>query len=96
MMTDEEIDNDIDDNDTDIDAELADGAEDSEAASEGSAAREEPVSEVSMAMREQMRQQLQDEVEAFLSKGGKIDYIEPNVSADPPQKPQNNYCSRPI
>lgn len=52
--------------------------------------------DLSISSRDKVRKQLEDEVEAFLAKGGKIDQVAPNVTADPPQKPQNNYCSRPI
>ena len=46
--------------------------------------------------RQKLRDQLQSEVEAFLAKGGKIQEVDAHVTADPPQKPTNNYCSRPI
>ncbi|BFM18620.1 hypothetical protein R50073_48030 [Maricurvus nonylphenolicus] len=52
--------------------------------------------DLSISSRDKVRKQLEDEVEAFLAKGGQIDQVAPNVTADPPQKPQNNYCSRPI
>lgn len=52
--------------------------------------------DLSISSRDKVRKQLEDEIEAFLAKGGKIDQVAPNVTADPPQKPQNNYCSRPI
>lgn len=35
-------------------------------------------------------------MEEFLSKGGKVQEVEPNVVADPPKKPDNKYGSRPI
>ncbi|NIB39415.1 hypothetical protein HBA55_07450 [Pseudomaricurvus alkylphenolicus] len=46
--------------------------------------------------RKKERDQLQAEIEAFLAKGGKIEKVDPHVTADPPQKPGNNYTSRPI
>lgn len=42
------------------------------------------------------RKRLQDEVEAFLARGGKIDYVAPNVVSDPPKKPESNYGGQPI
>lgn len=45
---------------------------------------------------EDVRSELQDQVELFLKQGGMIQEIEANVMADPPQKPSNNYGSRPI
>ncbi len=35
-------------------------------------------------------------MEEFLSRGGKVQEIEPNVVADPPRKPDSKYGSRPI
>lgn len=46
--------------------------------------------------RKQIREQLQSEIDAFLARGGTIEKVDSRVSADPPQKPANNYCSRPI
>ncbi len=49
-----------------------------------------------VAERERIRERLQDDVEAFLARGGKIEDV-PNVyRADPPKKPQSNYGSRSI
>ena len=42
------------------------------------------------------RDEISEQVEAFLASGGKIDYVEPNVLADPPKKPTSNYGSQPI
>jgi hypothetical protein len=50
----------------------------------------------SIASRQKLRSQVDDEVEAFLKKGGAINEIESNVMADPPRKPTSNYGSRPI
>lgn len=49
-----------------------------------------------LASRARLRSQMDDDIEKFLSKGGKISEIEPNVTADPPTKPVNSYGSRPI
>lgn len=46
--------------------------------------------------RADLRTELDRQVQDFLSGGGEIQDIEPNVMADPPKKPQNNYGSRPI
>lgn len=46
--------------------------------------------------RERARKQLNDEVETFLAQGGVIDEVAPDVSGDPPRKPQPKYGSRPI
>ncbi len=55
--------------------------------------REEVVDEVSVYNRHKIRVQLQSEVEAFLARGGAIQQIDNNVTADPPQKPSNQYGS---
>jgi hypothetical protein len=46
--------------------------------------------------RERLREQLANEVAEFLARGGKIDYIESNVLADPPRKPPCNYGGQPL
>ena len=46
--------------------------------------------------REAARVQMEAQMQAFLAKGGEIQNIDAHVTADPPQKPTNNYCSRPI
>lgn len=50
----------------------------------------------SLAEKNREREALQRQVEEFLARGGTINHIDPNVCADPPQKPSNNYGSRPI
>ena len=50
----------------------------------------------SIASRQKLRSKMDNEIEAFLKKGGAINEIEPNVMADPPRKPTSNYGSRPI
>ena len=44
------------------------------------------------ALRDEMDRQIQD----FLSRGGRIQEVDPNVTADPPRKPESDYGSRPI
>lgn len=46
--------------------------------------------------RSPIRDQLADDIAAFLQRGGSIDQIDPDVTADPPKKPQSNYGSRAI
>ncbi len=52
--------------------------------------------ELTEAQRQEIRCQLQSDVEAFLSQGGQVQQIEDNVRADPPRKPTINYGSSPI
>ncbi|MFS1525041.1 hypothetical protein ACL7TT_13185 [Microbulbifer sp. 2304DJ12-6] len=57
---------------------------------------EEFAEERSVTSRERARSQLSADVEEFLDGGGAISEIDPDVSADPPRKPQPKYGSRPI
>ena len=50
----------------------------------------------SLVAKNREREELSRQVEEFLSRGGKINQIDANVCADPPQKPSSNYGSRPI
>ncbi|WGL15150.1 hypothetical protein PVT68_10220 [Microbulbifer bruguierae] len=52
--------------------------------------------ERSISSRQRARSQLNEEVDAFLAGGGAINEIAPDVTADPPRKPQPKYGSRPI
>jgi len=83
-------------NEEEIEAEeLAEEEEEAGSYSAASAAVETPI-EDSIAAREVLRQQIQNDVEAFLARGGVISEIEPNVVSDPPRKPQSNYGGQPI
>ncbi len=53
-------------------------------------------SDRSVSSREHIRSQLSADIEAFLSKGGSIQTVDPNITADPPRKPSSSYGSRPI
>jgi hypothetical protein len=46
--------------------------------------------------RRRIRQTMNEDVEAFISAGGCISHIAPNVTADPPKKPGNRYGGRSI
>lgn len=46
--------------------------------------------------RKHIRNQLEADIEAFLRAGGSIQQIDPNITADPPQKPEAKYGGRPI
>ena len=54
------------------------------------------VEDCSVSSRERLREELNSAVEAYLASGGKIERVDPHVTADPPKKPDNNYGSRPI
>lgn len=63
---------------------------------EGKNFRHADVDPHSPASRQRLRDQVSDQVAQFLARGGKIDYIAPNVTADPPRKPSYQYGQRPI
>lgn len=60
------------------------------------ASAEDSPDERTVASRQKLREEMASEIEAFLARGGKIAQIEPNVTADPPRKPDSDYGSRPI
>lgn len=62
----------------------------------GASDKDDSADETSVASREAVRKELDEQIQAFLAKGGKIETVDPHVTADPPQKPSNNYTSRPI
>lgn len=53
-------------------------------------------SELSISSKERIRRQLEEDMQSFLAKGGEVQHVDPNVTADPPKKPVSNYGSRPI
>lgn len=46
--------------------------------------------------RQKLREEMDSEIERFLSQGGRITEVPANVTADPPKKPESNYGGRPI
>ena len=58
--------------------------------------REDTATTRTVASRERIRRQMEEDIQAFLGKGGAIQHIAPNVLADPPRKPSTAYGSRPI
>ncbi len=58
--------------------------------------KDDKVDALSLIERDEVRSQLQADVEAFLSRGGQVTQIDNNVRADPPRKPTMNYGSAPI
>jgi CRISPR/Cas system-associated endonuclease/helicase Cas3 len=100
-------DDEIDDIEGEAEGEVEDDAEadtetEASASSSGSgsggpaAAAEDSPDERTVASRQKLREEMAADVEAFLARGGKISQIEPNVTADPPRKPDSDYGSRPI
>lgn len=46
--------------------------------------------------REILRRQMEQDVEAFLNSGGRVEEVECGHRADPPRKPKSQYGTRPI
>jgi hypothetical protein len=56
----------------------------------------EALEDFSIASRQKIRNELEDQIAAFLARGGTIAEVAPNVTADPPKKPTPDYGGRPI
>ena len=104
-MTDEDPINDEEIEDADVDGEEdADDADDSLDSDDVSysspaskvAAESEALEDFSIASRQKARDELEAQIAAFLAKGGKINEVPANVTADPPKKPTPDYGGRPI
>jgi len=54
------------------------------------------IDDFSIASRQKLRDELDAQIAEFLARGGRINEIEPNVTADPPKKPTSDYGGRPI
>jgi hypothetical protein len=100
-MTDEEAinDDDVDEPLEDEDDESLDGDADGdgdEPSSSSKSKSSEVLEDFSIASRQRIRDELDDQIAAFLAKGGKIMEVPANVSTDPPKKPAPDYGGRPI
>ncbi|MBR9909887.1 MAG: hypothetical protein GYB33_05980 [Gammaproteobacteria bacterium] len=54
------------------------------------------VEDHTVASRQRIRNQLNAEIAEFLARGGKIQVLDPNVVAEPPQVPANDYNRLPL
>ncbi len=106
-MTDEESINDeeledtgAEDEDAEEDLEASGDSDDASysggSSSSSKAAESEALEDFSIASRQKERDAIEDQVAAFLARGGKINEVAPNVTADPPKKPTPDYGGRPI
>lgn len=78
------------------DDEPIEGDEPGYTASSKAAAAVEALEDFSIASRQKIRDELEDQIAAFLARGGKINEVPANVTADPPKKPSPDYGGRPI
>lgn len=93
------IDNDEEMDDFEEEEAEDEGAEAAESSSDSAGpavSHEETPEERTVASRQKQRDEMAKEIEEFLARGGKIAHVEPNVTADPPRKPDSDYGSRPI
>lgn len=90
-IEDDDVEEPLEDEDDGNDADAGDGEE---LASSAKAA--EVIEDFSIASRQRLRDELDSQVAAFLARGGQINEIPPNVTADPPKKPSPDYGGRPI
>lgn len=104
-MTDEDLtgDDELEDTgaDNEEDTEDAEDAGDGDgagytAASSSKASETEALEDFSIASRQKARDELEEQIAAFLARGGKINEVPANVTADPPKKPTPDYGGRPI
>lgn len=58
--------------------------------------KEEKAETRSVTSRTRLRSQVEEDIARFLMQGGAINQIAPDVTADPPRKPESNYGSRAI
>lgn len=94
-LNDEDVDEPIEEEEEeDEDIDVADSDEVSFSSS--SKAATEVIDDFSIASRQRIRDEIDDQVAAFLARGGKINEVPPNVTADPPKKPSPDYGGRPI
>lgn len=89
------------DEDSDEDGGIGDSDSASYASSGGSsskaaAAEVEALEDFSIASRQKARDELDSQIAEFLARGGKINEVPANVTADPPKKPTSDYGGRPI
>ena len=92
----DDIEEPIDDGEVeDVDDEAADGDEAGYTPATKAAAVE-ALEDFSIASRQKIRDEIEDQVAAFLARGGKIAEVPANVTADPPKKPTPDYGGRPI
>lgn len=58
--------------------------------------RDEPAEERTVESRKKLRASMDAQIEEFLKKGGEIEEVPSNITADPPKKPTSEYGNRPI
>jgi len=99
MSDEDSINDELDDSpveDDDVDVDDSDDGDSDDAPVASKSIEVETMEDFSIASRQKIRDELDAQIAEFLSRGGKIDQIDPNVTADPPKKPTSDYGGRPI
>lgn len=78
------------------DDEVLEGDDASFAGSASKVSESEVIEDFSIASRQKVRDELESQIAEFLARGGKINEVPANVTADPPKKPTSDYGGRPI
>lgn len=98
-INDDEIDEPLEDDDEtedDDDDALVSDSDDIRVSAGSKKAAAEVLEDFSIASRQRARAELDDQVAAFLARGGQIMEVPANVTSDPPKKPTPDYGGRPI
>ncbi len=56
----------------------------------------EEAEQLTVSAKENLRRQMEEQMRKFLESGGQIQEVAPDVTADPPRKPESAYGSKPI
>ncbi|NNM51192.1 MAG: hypothetical protein HKM02_03055 [Pseudomonadales bacterium] len=56
----------------------------------------EEAEQLTVSAKDALRRQMEEQIQKFLQSGGQIQEVPPDVSADPPRKPESSYGSKPI
>ncbi len=56
----------------------------------------EEAEQLTVSAKESLRREMEEQIQRFLQSGGKIQEVPPDVTADPPRKPESSYGSKPI
>jgi hypothetical protein len=92
------------DDESDVEVDVAAPVEEGEVAADADGESPAPArnadveiaEQLTVSSKEALRRQLEEEMERFLAKGGTVKEIPPDVTADPPKKPESTYGSNPI
>jgi hypothetical protein len=101
LLTDEDLDETSVDGEEPEDEEESDDVPDSDNASYAAPKAKKSddadiLDDFSIASRQKIRDELDAQIAEFLARGGQINEVDPNVTADPPKKPTSDYGGRPI